>query len=79
MGGSTALKSAKYNSNAGVSTEVAAGSTIKCCCPGLTGEGTTLKVSVQMVSFVGPGMVEGYESGNKGALEGLTRHLSANS
>jgi hypothetical protein len=24
-------------------------------------------------------VVEGYESGNKGALEGLARHLSANS
>jgi uncharacterized protein YndB with AHSA1/START domain len=44
-----------------------------------TGEGTTLKVTVQLVSFVGPGVVEGYESGNKGALEGLARHLSANS
>ena len=44
-----------------------------------TGEGTTLKVTVQLVSFVGPGMVEGYESGNKGALEGLAGHLSANS
>jgi uncharacterized protein YndB with AHSA1/START domain len=44
-----------------------------------TGEGTTLKVTVQIVSFVGPGVVEGYESGNKGALEGLAHHLSANS
>jgi len=44
-----------------------------------TGEGTTLKVTVQLVSFVGRGVVEGYESGNKGALEGLARHLSANS
>jgi uncharacterized protein YndB with AHSA1/START domain len=44
-----------------------------------SGEGTTLKVTVQMVSFVGPGMVEGYKSGNKGALEGLARHLSPSS
>lgn len=44
-----------------------------------TGQGTTLKVTVQMVSFVGPGMIEGYTSGNEGALEGLARHLSANS
>ena len=41
-----------------------------------TGEGTMLKVTVQLVSFVGPGMVEGYESGNKGALEGLASHLA---
>jgi hypothetical protein len=32
-------------------------------------------VTVQMVSFVGPGMIQGYESGNKSALEGLSRHL----
>ena len=44
-----------------------------------TTEGTTLKVVVQVVSFVGPGMVEGYESGNRGALEGLARHLNATS
>jgi uncharacterized protein YndB with AHSA1/START domain len=44
-----------------------------------TGEGTMLKVTVQIASFVGPGMVEGYESGNKGALEGLSRHLATNS
>jgi uncharacterized protein YndB with AHSA1/START domain len=40
------------------------------------GEGTKLKVTVQMVSFVGAGMIEGYESGNKSALENLGRHLS---
>jgi uncharacterized protein YndB with AHSA1/START domain len=44
-----------------------------------SGEGTLLKVTVQLVSFVGPGMVEGYESGNRGALEGLSRHLGTNS
>ena len=44
-----------------------------------TVEGTTLNVTVQMVSFGGPGMVEGYESGNKGALDGLAPNLSASS
>jgi uncharacterized protein YndB with AHSA1/START domain len=44
-----------------------------------TSAGTTLKVTIQMVSFVGPGMVEGYKSGNQGALESLARHLSVNS
>jgi uncharacterized protein YndB with AHSA1/START domain len=42
-----------------------------------TAEGTNLKVTIQMISFAGPGMVEGYESGNRGALEGLSRHLAA--
>jgi len=41
-----------------------------------TGEGTNLKVTVQMVSFVGAGMIQGYQSGNKSALENLGRHLS---
>jgi uncharacterized protein YndB with AHSA1/START domain len=41
-------------------------------------EGTNLKVTVQMVSFVGPGMVQEYESGNKSALENLSSHLRAN-
>lgn len=41
-------------------------------------EGTKLRVTVQITSFVGPGMIEGYESGNRGALEGLSRHLAAN-
>jgi hypothetical protein len=41
-----------------------------------TGEGAMLKVTIQMVSLVGPDMVEGYTSGNKGALECLARHLS---
>jgi uncharacterized protein YndB with AHSA1/START domain len=44
-----------------------------------SGEGAMLKVTVQMVSFVGPDMVEGYESGNRRALEGLSRHLDTNS
>jgi uncharacterized protein YndB with AHSA1/START domain len=41
-----------------------------------TGEGTNLKVTVQMVSLVGAGMIEGYESGNQSALENLGRHPS---
>jgi len=43
-----------------------------------TDEGTTLRVTIQLVSFVGPGMDGGYESGNRSALEGLARHLAAN-
>jgi len=38
--------------------------------------GTTLKVTVQIISLVGPGMIAGYESGNKSALENLAHHLS---
>lgn len=37
---------------------------------------TNLTVTVQIVSFVGPGMIHGYESGNKSALENLSQHLS---
>jgi len=40
------------------------------------GEGTHLTITVQMVSLVGPGMIAGYEAGNKGALENFSRHLS---
>jgi uncharacterized protein YndB with AHSA1/START domain len=40
------------------------------------GESTILKLTVQLVSLVGPGMIEAYESGNKSALENLARHLS---
>jgi uncharacterized protein YndB with AHSA1/START domain len=39
------------------------------------GPGTKIKVTVQVVSFVGPGLVAGYEAGNAGALENLARHL----
>jgi len=38
--------------------------------------GTYLKMTVQLISFVGPGMVAGYENGNRSALENLVRHLS---
>ncbi len=43
-----------------------------------TGEGTNLKLTLQMVSLAGAGMIEGYESGNKSALENLARRLSGN-
>jgi hypothetical protein len=33
-----------------------------------TEDGTNLTVTVQVVSFVGPDMIHGYESGNKSAL-----------
>jgi len=42
-----------------------------------TGESTKLKLTVQIVSLVGAGMIEGYKSGNNRALENLARHLSA--
>jgi uncharacterized protein YndB with AHSA1/START domain len=38
-------------------------------------DATKLTMTVQMVSFTGRGMIEGYESGNKSALENLARHL----
>ena len=41
-----------------------------------TEEGTNLRVTIQMVSFVGPDMVHSYQSGNKSALKNLSRHLS---
>ena len=42
-----------------------------------TESGTNLKVTIQVVSFVGPDMIRSYESGNKSALENLARHLSS--
>ncbi len=41
-----------------------------------TGESTMLRLTVQLVSLVGAGMIASYESGNKNALENLARHLS---
>jgi len=41
--------------------------------------GSSLKATIQIVSFVGPDMIKGYEDGNRGALEGLARHLGENS
>jgi uncharacterized protein YndB with AHSA1/START domain len=39
-------------------------------------DGTKLTVTVQIVSFVGPDVIHGYESGNKSALANLSQHLS---
>jgi ketosteroid isomerase-like protein/uncharacterized protein YndB with AHSA1/START domain len=39
-------------------------------------EGTNLTVTIQIVSFAGPDMIHGYESGNKSALKNLSLHLS---
>jgi uncharacterized protein YndB with AHSA1/START domain len=36
-----------------------------------------LRVTIRLVSFAGPGMAGGYESGNREALDGLSRHLAA--
>jgi uncharacterized protein YndB with AHSA1/START domain len=41
------------------------------------GDSTNLTVTVQMLSLVGPGMIQGFESGNKSALDNLSRHLSS--
>jgi len=39
-------------------------------------DGTSLTVTIQMISFVGPDIVSGYESGNKSALKNLAVHLN---
>jgi uncharacterized protein YndB with AHSA1/START domain len=41
-----------------------------------TEDGTNLKVTIQMVSFVGSEMIHSYESGNQSALKNLAQHLS---
>jgi uncharacterized protein YndB with AHSA1/START domain len=41
-----------------------------------TEDGTNLTVTVQMFSFVGPDVIQGYESGHKSALKNLSLHLS---
>jgi uncharacterized protein YndB with AHSA1/START domain len=38
--------------------------------------GTNMKVTAQIVSFVGEDLIKGFESGNRGALEGLASHLA---
>jgi len=43
-----------------------------------TAEGANLRLTVQIASFVGSGLVAGYESGNRSALEGLARQLARN-
>jgi uncharacterized protein YndB with AHSA1/START domain len=40
-----------------------------------TERGTNLTVTIQMVSFAGPGLIHGYESGNKSALRNLSADL----
>jgi uncharacterized protein YndB with AHSA1/START domain len=40
-------------------------------------DSTNLTVTVQMVSFAGPEMIHGYESGNKSALKNLALHLGS--
>jgi uncharacterized protein YndB with AHSA1/START domain len=44
-----------------------------------TEDGTNLTVTVQMVSFAGPEIIQGYESGNKSALKNLAQYLASNS
>ena len=39
-------------------------------------DGSILRITIQIVSFVGSGMIKGYESGNRSALEGLAQHLA---
>src|ERR1700753_2281958 len=41
-----------------------------------TPQGTKLVVTAQIVSFAGPSLIDGYLSGNKAALDGLSRHLA---
>jgi uncharacterized protein YndB with AHSA1/START domain len=38
--------------------------------------GTKLKLTIQIVSSVGEGMIKGFEAGNRSALEGLATHLA---
>lgn len=38
--------------------------------------GTKLKLTVQIVSSAGEGMIKGFEDGNKAALDGLAAHLA---
>jgi len=41
-----------------------------------TDDGTNLTATLQIVSFAGPDMIHGYESGNKSALNNLAQHLN---
>jgi uncharacterized protein YndB with AHSA1/START domain len=41
-----------------------------------TDDGTKLTVTLQIVSFVGPDIIHGYESCNKSALTNLAQHLN---
>ena len=42
-----------------------------------TEDGTNLAVTVQIVSFAGPDMIHGYESGHKSALKNLSLYLGS--
>ena len=42
-----------------------------------TDDGTNLTVTVQIVSFAGPDVIHGYESGNKSALKNLSAYPSS--
>jgi len=44
-----------------------------------TDEGTNVTVTVQIVSFAGPDVIHGYESGNKSALKNLSQYLGHSS
>jgi uncharacterized protein YndB with AHSA1/START domain len=44
-----------------------------------TGENTNLKLTVQIVSFVGASIIQGYEAGNNSALENFARRLAGKS
>jgi uncharacterized protein YndB with AHSA1/START domain len=39
-------------------------------------DATNLTLTVQVVSFVGQGMIHGFQTGNESALENLSQHLS---
>ena len=41
-----------------------------------TDDASNLRVTIQMVSFAGQGIIHGYESGNKSVLKNLSLHLS---
>ncbi len=41
-------------------------------------DGANLTVTVQIVSFAGPDVIHGYESGNKSALKNLSQYLGNN-
>ena len=44
-----------------------------------TDDGSDLRVTIQMVSFAGPDVIHGYESGNKSALKNLSQYLANSS
>ena len=42
-------------------------------------KGSELRVTIQIVSFIGPDLIGAYESGNRAALHGLSLHLDEGS